>query len=163
LHSTQVKEVFGRRCRIIGRRFELAHVYSGRELVEVATFRAPPKKEVTSAQGMILRDNNWGTIEQDFARRDFSINAMYYQPRKGVVLDFCHAVDDIKNKTLRLLGDAKTRFEEDPVRMLRTLRFAAKLGFSIDQQILDVFTLEMTQLLRDVSPHRLYYCFRYHQ
>ncbi|NEU34787.1 polynucleotide adenylyltransferase PcnB, partial [bacterium LRH843] len=76
--------------------------------------------------------------------------------RKGVVLDFCHAVDDIKNKTLRLLGDAKTRFEEDPVRMLRTLRFAAKLGFSIDQQILDVFTLEMTQLLRDVSPHRLY-------
>ena len=153
---SQVKEVFGRRCRIIGRRFELAHVYSGRELVEVATFRAPPKKEVTSAQGMILRDNNWGTIEQDFARRDFSINAMYYQPRKGVVLDFCHAVDDIKNKTLRLLGDAKTRFEEDPVRMLRTLRFAAKLGFSIDQQILDVFTLEMTQLLRDVSPHRLY-------
>ena len=153
---SQVKEVFGRRCRIIGRRFELAHVYSGRELVEVATFRAPPKKEVTSAQGMILRDNNWGTIEQDFARRDFSINAMYYQPRKGVVLDFCHAVDDIKDKTLRLLGDAQTRFEEDPVRMLRTLRFAAKLGFSIDQQILDVFTLEMTQLLRDVSPHRLY-------
>lgn len=153
---SQVKEVFGRRCRIIGRRFELAHVYSGRELVEVATFRAPPKKEVTSAQGMILRDNNWGTIEQDFARRDFSINAMYYQPRKGVILDFCHAVDDIKNKTLRLLGDAQTRFEEDPVRMLRTLRFAAKLGFSIDQQILDVFTLEMTQLLRDVSPHRLY-------
>lgn len=153
---SQVKEVFGRRCRIIGRRFELAHVYSGRELVEVATFRAPPKKEVTSAQGMILRDNNWGTIEQDFARRDFSINAMYYQPRKGVVLDFCHAVDDIKNKTLRLLGDAQTRFEEDPVRMLRTLRFAAKLAFSIDQQILDVFTLEMTQLLRDVSPHRLY-------
>ncbi|MEJ5037094.1 polynucleotide adenylyltransferase PcnB [Acinetobacter johnsonii] len=153
---SQVKEVFGRRCRIIGRRFELAHVYSGRELVEVATFRAPPKKEVTSAQGMILRDNNWGTIEQDFARRDFSINAMYYQPRKGVVLDFCHAVDDIKNKTLRLLGDAQTRFEEDPVRMLRTLRFAAKLGFSIDEQILDVFTLEMTQLLRDVSPHRLY-------
>ncbi|HAE63441.1 polynucleotide adenylyltransferase PcnB [Acinetobacter johnsonii] len=153
---SQVKEVFGRRCRIIGRRFELAHVYSGRELVEVATFRAPPKKEVTSAQGMILRDNNWGTIEQDFARRDFSINAMYYQPRKGVVLDFCHAVDDIKNKTLRLLGDAQTRFEEDPVRMLRTLRFSAKLGFSIDQQILDVFTLEMTQLLRDVSPHRLY-------
>ena len=114
----QVKEVFGRRCRIIGRRFELAHVYSGRELVEVATFRAPPKKAVTSAAGMILRDNNWGTIEQDFARRDFSINAMYYQPRKGIVLDFCNAVDDIKHKTLRLLGDPTLRFEEDPVRML---------------------------------------------
>ncbi|PWF32398.1 polynucleotide adenylyltransferase PcnB, partial [Yersinia pestis] len=74
-------------------------------LVEVATFRAPPKKAVTSAAGMILRDNNWGSIEQDFARRDFSINAMYYQPRKSIVLDFCNAVDDIHSKTLRLLGD----------------------------------------------------------
>lgn len=152
----QIKEVFGRRCRIIGRRFELAHVYSGRELIEVATFRAPPKKAVTSAAGMILRDNNWGSIEQDFARRDFSINALYYQPRQGVVLDFCHAVEDIKNKTLRLLGDPAVRFEEDPVRMLRTLRFAAKLNFDIDPDILRIFTLEMTQLLRDVSPHRLY-------
>ena len=153
---SQVKEVFGRRCRIIGRRFELAHVYSGRELIEVATFRAPPKKAITSAAGMILRDNNWGTIEQDFARRDFSINALYYQPRKGIVLDFCNAVDDVNSKTLRLLGDPAQRFEEDPVRMLRTLRFAAKLHFNIDQNILDIFTPEMTQLLRDVSPHRLY-------
>ncbi|WP_089605998.1 polynucleotide adenylyltransferase PcnB [Acinetobacter piscicola] len=153
---SQIKEVFGRRCRIIGRRFELAHVYSGRELIEVATFRAPPKKAITSAQGMILRDNNWGTIEEDFSRRDFSINAMYYQPRKGEVLDFCNAFDDIKNKTLRLLGDPTLRFEEDPVRMLRTLRFAAKLNFSIDSKILEIFTEDMTQLLRDVSPHRLY-------
>ena len=152
----QVKEVFGRRCRIIGRRFELAHVYSGRELIEVATFRAPPKKAMTSAAGMILRDNNWGTIEQDFARRDFSINAMYYQPRKGIVLDFCNAVEDIENKTLRLLGDPTVRFEEDPVRMLRTLRFAAKLNFDIDPEILKIFTQDMTQLLGDVSPHRLY-------
>ena len=152
----QVQEVFGRRCRIIGRRFELAHVYSGRELIEVATFRAPPKKAVTSASGMILRDNNWGTIEQDFVRRDFSINAMYYQPRKGIVLDFCNAIDDIENKTLRLLGDPTLRFEEDPVRMLRTLRFAAKLNFSIAPEILEIFTPEMTQLLRDISPHRLY-------
>ena len=148
--------MLGRRCRIIGRRFELAHVYSGRELIEVATFRAPPKKAITSAQGMILRDNNWGTIEQDFVRRDFSINSMYYQPRKDEVLDFCDAYDDIKNKTLRLLGDPALRFEEDPVRMLRTLRFAAKLNFSIDPKILKIFTVEMTQLLRDVSPHRLY-------
>ncbi|MCF4952655.1 polynucleotide adenylyltransferase PcnB, partial [Acinetobacter baumannii] len=153
---SQIKEVFGRRCRIVGRRFELAHVYSGRELIEVATFRAPPKKAVTSASGMILRDNNWGTIEQDFARRDFSINTLYYQPRKGIVLDFCKAIDDVKSKTLRLLGDPVQRFEEDPVRMLRTLRFAAKLNFKIDSAILDIFDVEMTQLLRDVSPHRLY-------
>lgn len=152
----QVKEVFGRRCRIIGRRFELAHVYSGRELIEVATFRAPPKKAVTSASGMILRDNNWGTIEQDFARRDFSINTLYYQPRKGIVLDFCDAVSDVKKRTLRLLGDPAQRFEEDPVRMLRALRFAAKLNFDIDPEILKIFDVEMTQLLRDVSPHRLY-------
>ncbi|WOE30419.1 MULTISPECIES: polynucleotide adenylyltransferase PcnB [unclassified Acinetobacter] len=152
----QIKDVFGRRCRIIGRRFELAHVYSGRELVEVATFRAPPKKEVTSSSGMILRDNNWGTIEQDFVRRDFSINTLYYQPRKGIVLDFCHAVEDVKSKTLRLLGDPKLRFEEDPVRMLRALRFAAKLNFAIDQKILDVFNPDLSHLLRDVSPHRLY-------
>ena len=152
----QVKEVFGRRCRIIGRRFELAHVYSGRELIEVATFRAPPKKEVTSSAGMILRDNNWGTIEQDFVRRDFSINTLYYQPRKGIVLDFCNAIDDVQSKTLRLLGDPQTRFEEDPVRMLRALRFAAKLNFSIDKNILKIFTPELTYLLRDVSPHRLY-------
>nr|MBP8206906.1 polynucleotide adenylyltransferase PcnB [Acinetobacter sp.] len=153
---SQIKEVFGRRCRIIGRRFELAHVYSGRELIEVATFRAPPKKAVTSAAGMILRDNNWGTIEQDFVRRDFSINAMYYQPRKGIVLDFCNAIEDIQSRTLRLLGDPLLRFEEDPVRMLRTLRFAAKLNFKIAPEILKVFTPELTQLLRDVSPHRLY-------
>ncbi|SDC23744.1 polynucleotide adenylyltransferase PcnB [Acinetobacter boissieri] len=152
----QIKSAFGRRCRIIGRRFELAHVYIGRDLIEVATFRAPPKKEVTSAQGMILRDNNWGTIEQDFVRRDFSINAMYYEPRKGIILDFCHAIDDIKNKTLRLLGDPAKRFEEDPVRMLRTLRFAAKLNFDIAEDILKIFTPEMAKLLRDISPHRLY-------
>ena len=153
---SQIKDVFGRRCRIIGRRFELAHVYSGRELIEVATFRAPPKKAVTSASGMILRDNNWGTIEQDFARRDFSINTLYYQPRKGIVLDFCNAIEDIQSRTLRLLGDPLLRFEEDQVRMLRTLRFAAKLNFKIAPEILKVFTPELTQLLLDVSPHRLY-------
>lgn len=152
----QIKEVFGRRCRIIGRRFELAHVHIGRELIEVATFRAPPKKAVTSAAGMILRDNNWGTIEQDFVRRDFSINTLYYQPRKGIILDFCDAIHDVKTKTLRLLGDPARRFEEDPVRMLRTLRFAAKLDFKIANDILAIFTPKMTTLLKDVSPHRLY-------
>jgi len=77
---------------------------------------------------------------------------LYYQPRKGIVLDFCNAVDDIKHRNLRLLGDPTLRFEEDPVRMLRTLRFAAKLNFNIDPKILKIFTPEMTQLLRDVSP-----------
>lgn len=153
---SQIRELFGRRCRIIGRRFELAHVYSGRDMIEVATFRAPPRQTVTSASGMVLRDNVWGTIRQDFARRDFSINTMYYQPRQNVILDFCHAYEDIQNRQLRLLGEPIQRFEEDPVRMLRVLRFAAKLEFEIDQRILDVLTPAMTVHLREVSPHRLY-------
>lgn len=153
---SQIRETFGRRCRIIGRRFELAHVFIGREMIEVATFRAPPKKAQTSAMGMVLRDNAWGTIKQDFSRRDFSINAMYYQPLKDTIFDFCHSYDDIKQQKLRLLGDPVQRFEEDPVRMLRVLRFAAKLGFEIDAAMLKVLVPEMTVLLREVSPHRLY-------
>lgn len=85
---SQIKDVFGRRCRIIGRRFELAHVYSGRELIEVATFRAPPKKAVTSASGMILRDNNWGSIEQDFSRRDFLLTPCIISRIKVLCLIF---------------------------------------------------------------------------
>lgn len=153
---SQIKQVFGRRCRIIGRRFELAHVYSGQEIIEVATFRTTPKKTIKNATGMILRDNHWGTIEDDFARRDFSINALYYQPRQGVVLDFCQGVNDIKQHRLRLLGHARQRFEEDPVRMLRTLRFSAKLNFEIDGSILAVWHPDLTALLREVSPNRLY-------
>lgn len=153
---SQIKQVFGKRCRIIGRRFELAHVYSGRDVIEVATFRATPKRQVKNATGMILRDNHWGTIDDDFVRRDFSVNALYYQPRKGIILDFCHAIEDIKQHRLRLLGNARQRFEEDPVRMLRTIRFSAKLNFDIDQSILAVWHSDLTALLREVSPNRLY-------
>ena len=152
----QIRDVFGKRSRIIGRRFELAHVYSGREMIEVATFRAPPRHTSATASGMITRDNNWGTIQQDYVRRDFTINAMYYQPREGVVLDFTHAVEDIKNKMLTLQGNPTVRFEEDPVRMLRTLRFAAKLEFEINSNITQILTPALTQLLLEVSPHRIY-------
>ena len=153
----EIKDLFGKRCRIIGRRFQLAHVYSGRDMIEVATFRAPPKNEEhTTTEGMITRDNVWGDIQQDFARRDFSINAMYYQPLKGVVLDFCNALDDIKNKTLRLLGHAPLRIEEDPVRLLRALRFKAKLGFNFDKALSKQFHDDNWALLDQVSPHRLY-------
>lgn len=153
----EIKAIFGGRCRIIGRRFQLAHVYSGRELIEVATFRAPPKDDThTTEDGMITRDNVWGDINQDFARRDFSINALYYQPIKGEVLDFCGAIDDIKNCTLRLLGDAKVRIEEDPVRLLRALRFKAKLGFEFDDNLAKQFHEANWTLLEQVSAHRLY-------
>ncbi|MDO4896772.1 MAG: polynucleotide adenylyltransferase PcnB [Moraxella sp.] len=153
----EIKAIFGGRCRIIGRRFLLAHVYSGRELIEVATFRAPPKDDThTTDDGMITRDNVWGTIEQDFARRDFSINALYYQPIKGEVLDFCGATNDIKHRKLRLLGDAKVRIEEDPVRLLRALRFKAKLGFELDDELAKQFNETSWALLEQVSAHRLY-------
>lgn len=154
----EVKDLFGKRCRIIGRRFQLAHVYSGRDMIEVATFRAPPPtgNEHTTSDGMIVRDNVWGDIHQDFTRRDFSINAMYYEPLKGVVHDFCNALDDIKNKTLRLLGHAPLRIEEDPVRLLRALRFKAKLGFEFDEELSQQFHDDNWALLDQVSPHRLY-------
>ena len=152
----QIRDVFGKRCRIIGRRFELAHVYSGRDMIEVATFRAPPRRPSTTAAGMITRDNVWGNIKQDYSRRDFTINALYYQPRKDQVLDFCEGVSDLRARLIRFLGNPTIRFEEDPVRMLRILRFAAKLGFAIDPEIIAVLKPALTQLLRDVSPHRLY-------
>lgn len=153
----EIKDLFGKRCRIIGRRFQLAHVYSGRDMIEVATFRAPPTgSENTTSDGMIVRDNVWGDIHQDFERRDFSINAMYYEPLKGVVYDYCNAYDDIQSKTLRLLGHAPTRIEEDPVRLLRALRFKAKLGFEFDSALAEQFKDENWGLLDQVSPHRLY-------
>lgn len=153
----EIKAIFGGRCRIIGKRFQLAHVHSGRELIEVATFRAPPKDDThTTDDGMITRDNVWGDINQDFARRDFSINALYYDPIKGEVLDFCGAIDDIYHKTLRLLGDAKVRIEEDPVRLLRALRFKAKLGFEFDKALAKQFSDKNWLLLEQVSTHRLY-------
>ncbi|MEN2751850.1 polynucleotide adenylyltransferase PcnB [Psychrobacter sp. FBL11] len=153
----EIKDVFGKRCRIIGRRFQLAHVYSGRELIEVATFRGPPTSDAnTNQDGMILRDNVWGDIKKDFSRRDFSINALYYQPLKGVVHDFCGALEDIDNKIIRLLGHAPVRIEEDPVRLLRALRFKAKLGFEFDKELSEQFHDDNWALLDQISPHRLY-------
>lgn len=133
---TQIKEVFGKRCRIIGKRFQLCHVYSGRDLIEVATFRGQPTgNHHTNTDGMIVRDNVWGDIQSDVVRRDFSINALYYQPFDGMVYDFCGGLADLHSRTLRLLGDTQTRIEEDPVRLLRALRFKAKLNFKFDKTL----------------------------
>lgn len=154
---SQIKEVFGRRCRVIGRRFQLCHVYSGRDLIEVATFRSAPTGDShVNDDGMILRDNVWGDIFDDVVRRDFSINALYYQPFEGFVYDFCGGLDDVKSRTIRLLGDTQTRIEEDPVRLLRALRFKAKLGFKFDSALEKQFNADNWQRLAQVSPHRLY-------
>ena len=121
-----------RRSRIIGRRFKLVHALFGDEVVEVSTFRAFNTDSETDEYGRILRDNVYGTREQDAARRDFTINALYYDPTTEEVLDYHNGVRDLKSRTLRMIGDPAARYREDPVRMLRAVRLAAKLDFKID-------------------------------
>jgi poly(A) polymerase len=130
----QVRKVF-RNCRLIGRRFRLAHVHFGREIIEVATFRgageAQNDKQVLNNEGRLLRDNVYGTIEEDVWRRDFTVNALYYNIKDFSVVDYVGGMADHKTGTLRLIGNPDMRFREDPVRMLRAVRFAVKLGFSL--------------------------------
>jgi poly(A) polymerase len=128
----QVKRLF-RRAFIIGRRFQIVHVMFGQDLLEVTTFRGngsdnAPKDE----HGRVLRDNNFGPQHEDAARRDFTINAMYYDPATQTVLDYHGGIEDIRAKLLRIIGVPEARYREDPVRMLRVVRFAAKLGFTIE-------------------------------
>lgn len=132
----EIKSLF-RSCRLIGRRFRLAHVRFGREIVEVATFRGAASDEDDDADhesvnGRIVRDNVYGTLEQDAWRRDFSVNCLYYNIADFSVVDYTTGMEDLKNRTLRLIGEPETRYREDPVRTLRALRFAAKLDFKID-------------------------------
>ncbi len=128
----QIKRLF-RRAFIIGKRFQIVHVMLGQEQLEVTTFRGAssdgsPKDE----HGRVLRDNTFGEQHEDAVRRDFTVNAMYYDPAKQTVLDYHGGIADIRNKTLRMIGVPEARFREDPVRLLRVVRFAAKLGFTID-------------------------------
>ena len=130
----EIKKVF-RNCRLIGRRFRLAHVHFGREVIEVATFRGEDAKQndkqILNKEGRLLRDNVYGTIEEDVWRRDFTVNALYYNIKDYSVVDYVGGMEDHKAGMLRLIGDPETRFREDPVRMLRAVRFAAKLGFKL--------------------------------
>ena len=130
----QVRKLFGN-CRLIGRRFRLAHVHFGREIIEVATFRAAHDQEGgegVTKDGMIVRDNVYGTLEDDAWRRDFTVNALYYNIYDFSIVDYTGGLKDIESKTIRIIGDATERLQEDPVRMLRAVRFAAKLNFKIE-------------------------------
>ena len=153
----QVKALF-KNCQLIGRRFRLAHIRYGREVIEVATFRShepeSPKTELND-EGRILRDNTFGSIEQDALRRDFTVNALYYDINDYSVLDYADGIQDLQNKTLKLIGDPATRYKEDPVRMLRAVRFAAKLNFTIEQRAAEAI-FEYGYLLRDIPSARLY-------
>ncbi|RBP51516.1 polynucleotide adenylyltransferase PcnB [Arenicella xantha] len=159
----QIKRTFGRNARIIGRRFKLVHVRYGYEVLEVATFRADASdrdkvgsNEMSEGdQGQLLRDNVYGTIEEDVVRRDFTVNSLYYNSVSGEILDFMDGIADIKAKKLRSIGEPEQRFTEDPVRMLRVIRFAAKLGFEMEPEALKMIE-EQGKLLSHVSSARLF-------
>jgi len=148
-----------RNCRLIGRRFRLAHVRFGRDIVEVATFRATGNGEdddrLHDESGRILRDNVYGTIDEDIWRRDFTVNALYYNIADFTLWDYTTGLEDIKNRTLRLIGDPETRYREDPVRMLRAVRLAAKLAFTIAPETAEPIP-RLARLLADVPPARLF-------
>jgi len=153
----QVKRVLPS-TRIIGRRFRLAHVHFGREFFEVATFRAPHDKTgrgKTSEDGRIIHDNVYGTVVEDAWRRDFSINAFFYDLQTGDVLDFVDGMADLKKKQLRMIGDPVVRYREDPVRMLRAIRFAAKLDLSIEPAS-EAPIRHLVSLLDNIAPARLF-------
>jgi len=156
----EVRALF-RNCRLIGRRFRLAHILYGRDVIEVATFRGPHEANVHdsvgahSQEGRILRDNVYGSIEEDAARRDFTVNALYYNIEDGSIVDYTRGMDDLQHKTLRMIGDVATRYREDPVRMLRAVRFAAKLGFTMEKQTGSLI-FEMGHLLSGVPVARLF-------
>ncbi|MDD1631280.1 MAG: polynucleotide adenylyltransferase PcnB [Methylococcaceae bacterium] len=154
----QIKKIF-RNCRLIGRRFRLAHVHFGREVIEVATFRGAGEeqndKQVLNKEGRLLRDNVYGTIEEDVWRRDFTVNALYYNIKDFSVVDYVGGMADHKAATLRLIGDPETRFREDPVRMLRAVRFAVKLGFKLHPDC-EKSMHEAAELLSSIPSARLY-------
>lgn len=153
----QVKQLF-RNCRLIGRRFRLAHVVFGREIIEVATFRANSDdgsgdREVEN--GMLVRDNVYGTIEDDAVRRDFTCNALYYAIEDFSVRDYTGGFEDVLARRMKLIGDPEQRYREDPVRMLRAVRLAAKLGFSIEAATAEPIP-RLASLLNEAAPARLF-------
>lgn len=154
----QVKAVFGN-CRLIGRRFRLAHVHFGREIIEVATFRSNRESgegdDRQLENGMLLSDNIYGTLEDDAQRRDFTINALYYSVEDFAVIDFADGLEDLRKGVIRLLGDPESRFREDPVRLLRAVRFAAKLGFVIEPET-EKPMVRLASLLADIPAARLF-------
>jgi len=171
----QVKAVFKHRCRLIGRRFRLAHVRFGRTVIEVATFRGTGESKADTKRqdrfgrngkysgaahevddtGRVVRDNVYGTIEEDAWRRDFTVNALYYNIKDFSIIDYTGGLEDIEKGQLRLIGDPETRYREDPVRMIRAIRFAAKLGFKIEEKT-EAPIYELAPLLLDVSHARMF-------
>ena len=155
-----------RNSRIIGRRFRIVHVRFGREIIEVTTFRGhhdsagedqvgSGNQSRQSASGLLLRDNVYGTLEEDAARRDLTVNALYYDAGSFNVFDHVHGLQDLERRSICIIGDPATRYREDPVRMLRVVRFAAKLGFSIDEDTAGAIP-DCAHLLAEIPAARLF-------
>ena len=158
----EIRKIF-KASRIIGKRFQLVHVYKGRQIIEVATFRAGLNKNNTNIEndlikddaGKIIRDNIWGSIEDDCNRRDFTINAIYFCPINKTFKDFHDGIQHVKEKKVISIGDPLYRFEEDPVRSLRAMRFATKLNFKIDGKVKKAI-YKKGDLLDGISNARLF-------
>jgi poly(A) polymerase len=153
----EIQRLF-RKSRIIGRRFQIVHVRMGAEVIEVTTFRGSAENshhQKANASGMLVRDNVFGTVEDDAVRRDFTMNALYYDPARHTVLDFVGGYDDLEDQLIRIIGDPEIRYREDPVRMLRAIRFVGKLGLSMESDTEEPIQ-RLAPLLRDVSPSRLF-------
>jgi len=157
-HPEQVRELF-RNCRLIGRRFRLAHVHFGREIIEVSTFRASHIDAVDGEgheeDGRIIRDNVYGKLDDDVWRRDFTVNALYYNIEDYSIVDYVGGLEDIKKRQLRLIGIPEDRYQEDPVRMLRAIRFAIKLDFSI-HPVSEQPIRKLAPLLEEIPEARLF-------
>lgn len=154
-----VRKLF-KNSRIIGRRFKLVHVLFYRDILEVATFRKAASQKAseenkTNQHGMVIADNSYGTLEEDVWRRDLSINALYYDHKNSTIIDYVNGVDDLKNKVIRIIGDPLLRYEEDPVRILRVIRFASKLNFTIEDNTQRAIS-QKSHLLAEVPSSRLF-------
>lgn len=159
-HPEQIKRLF-RNCRLVGKRFRLAHILFGRDVLEVATFRAASHDDNSKQDrridddGFLVRDNVYGSIEDDALRRDFTLNALYYDPIQNIIIDYTDGFQDLKAGKLKLIGDPDLRFREDPVRMLRAVRFEVKLNFALPKDLVDAIN-QMSYLLQTVSPARMF-------
>lgn len=145
----QVKRVFQRNCLLIGRRFRLAHVRFGPKIIEVATFRAGENTD-----GLITADNQWGSPEEDALRRDFTINGLFYDPARHEVIDYVGGWDDVHNGVIKTIGDPIVRFKQDPVRMIRLIKFQARFDFSVDKKCQDAL-MECCDEIENSSPARI--------
>ncbi|MCM8529511.1 MAG: polynucleotide adenylyltransferase PcnB [Lentisphaeraceae bacterium] len=157
----EVKKIFGRGARIIGRRFRIVHIYRSRNIYEISTFRRTPTEEERKGRidddGLLVwRDNEWGNPEEDAFRRDFSANALFMDPlQDNKIIDYCGGIDDIKEGVVRCLGDPMVRFSEDPVRMLRAMKLVAQYDFSLDENV-EKAIKELSPSISMVSQRRLF-------